>query len=104
MSAWKPAVVRSWLARRVVRALPRRPTSSVGTSQTRELVDEDETSARLEDSCALAQAGWLIGPVVEGGRTHDQVEGAVGVGQLFGDTDGEAEAIVVGGRGGDFDH
>jgi hypothetical protein len=53
----------------------------------------------------LAEGGTNeIRPVIEGRRAHHQVEGVVGVGQVFGRPQGQGEPVVAGRCPGDLDH
>jgi hypothetical protein len=63
--------------------------------QYRELIDEHEPSLGLQNANALEEIGALVGPVVEGGRGHDEIERAVGEREILGtDTADEPEPIV----------
>ena len=92
------------MARRRVRRLSSTAEQHRRCQPGGELIDENETAARLHDPVALGQPGPLIRPVIEGGGTDHQVEGVIGVGKTLGHGHHEPESILVGGGFGDLDH
>jgi hypothetical protein len=96
----KPAFVISWLARRRVRAFPRRPAISVGMSQGE---NWSTSTRRPPGTSTLAHSRR---PACWSDQWSNDVvlEGAVGIGQPFGGTGAEPQAMVAGRRFRGRDH
>ena len=99
-----PAVVTSRVARRLVRALPRRPTRRLGSSQDENWSARTRTAARDHDPGALHESCLLVCPVIERGGADHEIEGFRRPGQPLGGTLREVQSVVGGHSRGDFDH
>jgi len=80
------------------------PGQQRGPEQGGEDVGEHQMPARCQYPGALAQACPLIGPVIERGRADNQIEGIIGIGQPFGDTNCKPQPPVIGRPFGSPDH